>query len=648
MEACPRSQRCEANCGKLAAILQETGELTIRTHANLGGTIHAAGLWSGLAAVVVGLSGCGNGMDAIDRKIDRVLAGHAERLDGGTIVPKESHGEPDLPPQRSLANEDPPSNNPPASALHYTPADENRDFAERLDELQKQSAGADAAAPMSLDLEGCWRQSQKTAREYLSAQDDYVIAAIRLLIERHRWSIRLFADSSVDFSSSQIDGDSSNVLAIVNQLGATKQLPFGGEVAARWVWSATENLRASATDQYVQSSRLVLDGNIPLLRGAGLVAEESRIQAERDLVYAARDFESFRRSFLVSLARDYFDLLQQRDNIASTKLQLERVRSIRDRQQALFEAGRVAKSDVAIAENDVLDAESSLAGANESFLLAGDRFRVRLGLPEGTVIRIEPSEFVLPEPDVTLDHAVAMALDYRLDLQNRRDRLDDTKRGVYVAMNDLLPDLNLRGSVSFPTDASAREGGAVYELDDIQYTAGLTFSLPVDKEAERLALRQSIIGLEQAKRSLDQFRDELIVDVRARVREIERARFSLRIAQARVETALRRKEEQEINADQVDAQVQLDTSNVLLSADRALVQAKTDVRNAVLDYLVATGTMRVKPDGTFQRLPGMGQAAPTQLPPDTPMILPPKGEATPPQSEPQPAPAGPPPGEPRP
>lgn len=639
MEARGRSQRTEANCGKLAAILQETEPLKTPSNTNLGGSARAVGLSAGLAAVSLGLSGCGGGMAAIDRKIDRVLAAHTQRLDGGTIAPQQGWADPHLPPQRSLANEDPPSNNPPASDLQYTPADDKRDFAKRLETLQKQSAGADAAAPLVLDLPGCWHQSQKTAREYLSAQDDYVIAAIRLLIERHRWSIRLFADSSMDFSSSQIDGDSSNVLAIINQLGATKQLPFGGEVAARWVWSATENLRASATDQYVQSSRLVLDGNIPLLRGAGLVAEESRIQAERDLVYAARDFESFRRSFLVSIARDYFDLLQQRDNLASTQLQLDRVRSIRDRQQALFEAGRVAKSDVAIAENDVLDAESSLASANESFLLAGDRFRVRLGLPEGTVIRIEPSEFVLPEPDVTLEHAVAMALDYRLDLQNRRDRLDDTKRGVYIAMNELLPDLNLRGSVSLPTDASAQEGGAVYELDDIQYTAGLTFNLPVDKEAERLALRQSLIGLEQAKRTLDQFRDELIVDVRARVREIERARFSLRIAQARVETALRRKEEQEINADQVDAQAQLDTSNVLLSADRALVQAKTDVRNAVLDYLVATGTMRVEPDGTFQRLPGMGEAAPAQLPPDTPMILPPTGQGTPPQSEPQPAPA---------
>ncbi len=606
--------------------------------------IHAAGLWSGLAAVAVCLSGCGSGMDAIDRKIDRVLAGHAQRLDGGTIAPKTDPNKPDLPPQKALANEDPPSDNPPASELHYTPADENRDFADRLDKLQKESAGADAAAPLSLDLQGCWRQSQKTAREYLSAQDDYVIAAIRLLIERHRWSIRLFADSSVDFASSQIDGDSSNVLAIVNQLGATKQLPFGGEVAAKWVWSATENLRASATDQYVQSSRLVLDGNIPLLRGAGLVAEESRIQAERDLVYAARDFETFRRSFLVSIARDYFGLLQQRDNLASTELQLERVRKIRERQQALFEAGRVAKFDVAIAENDVLDAESSLASAREEFLLTGDRFRVRLGLPEGTVIRIEPSEFAIPEPDTTLGHAVTMALDYRLDLQNRTDRLDDSKRGVYNAMNELLPDLNLRGSVSFPTDASAREGGSVYELDDIQYTAGLTFSLPIDKESERLALRQSIITLQQAERSLDQFRDELIVDVRARVREIERARFSLRLAHARVEAALRRKEEQEINADSVDAQVQLDTSNVLLSADRALVQAKTDVRNAVLDYLVATGTMRVQPDGAFQRLPGMGEAAPANpLPKDSPMILPPKGATvTPPaqaQPEPQPAPA---------
>jgi outer membrane protein TolC len=107
------------------------------------------------------------------------------------------------------------------------------------------------------------------------------------------------------------------------------------------------------------------------------------------------------------------------------------------------------------------------------------------------------------------------------------------------------------------------------------------------------------------------------------VREIERARFSLQLAEDRVQIALRRQEEQEIKADEITAQALVDTENVLDSARRARNQAKTDVRNAVLDYLIATGTLRVRRDGTFQPLPGMEAAPGPELSPDAPPLLPP-------------------------
>jgi len=194
---------------------------------------------------------------------------------------------------------------------------------------------------------------------------------------------------------------------------------------------------------------------------------------------------------------------------------------------------------------------------------------------------------------------------------------------VLIAQNQLLPDLNLSGGVTLPTKAGEREGGSVYELDDIQYSAGLTLNWPIDKENERLGLRQSIIGLHQSQRSFDQFRDNLIIEVRARVREIERARFNLKLAEDRVEINLRRKEEQDIKSDEVEAQALVDTANAIRDAERARDQAKADLRNSVLEYLLRTGTMRVRRDGTFEPLPGMENAPTADLPPDAPTRLPP-------------------------
>jgi hypothetical protein len=245
MEAERDPQRSESNCGKLAAILQETAPLWHRSMSNrtllftcLGGLL---GTW-----VILNQGGCTGRLADVDRRVDRVLAQRSERLGGGAVVPTKTWTERELPSHRSLATRQPESTNPGAAELNFSAAAEGRDFAARLAELQRQTEGVDDPATRRLDLPMCWRQSQETAREYLSAEEDYILAGIRLLIEEHRWSPRLFASSSVNFDSAQVGPPVTNTLRVMNQAGVRKRLPFGGEVEARWVWEASENLRNAA------------------------------------------------------------------------------------------------------------------------------------------------------------------------------------------------------------------------------------------------------------------------------------------------------------------------------------------------------------------------------------------------------------------
>lgn len=535
----------------------------------------------------------------------------ADRLGGGALAPDRTfeHKVGDPADHGSLVAKRPSSVNPGANDLTFTVADEQRDVASRLAAYQ---ALENDPSARKMALDDVLAQAQKTSREFLSAEEDYILAAIRLLIEQHRFDIRLFHSTSATFIEDKTDGNRELTLNLVNELSARKQLPFGGEVAARWIWNASENLRAAASGGYTQSSRLAFDANVPLLRGFGDVAQESLIQAERDLIYAARTFEDFRRSFLVSVARDYFALLQQQDGIASQQRQLESFLQLEERQRSWYEAGRVPEFEVNLATNNVLNARASLANQTEFYILALDRFKVRMGIPVREPVVIEPGQLNIPEPDTTLDRATDLALEYRLDLQNRRDQLDDSKRSVVNAKNNLLPDLNLTGSVTLPTKDSAREGGAVYEADDIDYSAGIRFDLPLDRQTERLQLRAATIALSRSQREYERFRDELILDVRGKTREIERARLNLRLAEERVKINLRRKEEQDLKADEIDAQQRVDTANDIRDAERARDQAKADLRNAVLDYLLATGQLRVQRSGQFEPLPGM----PRQLPND--------------------------------
>ncbi len=560
--------------------------------------------------------GCQNeGLSSIDRRVDELVHVRSSLL-GKDALPPDYRGvnEANEASSRSLTGKTPGTVNPDLDELEFTPrppaeTDEVRALEERLRAYQTLSTVATGARLMG--LADVLKEAQRSSREYITLEEDYVLAAISLLVERHLWSPRLFNDTSLVFNSGQTDGDTETAMNVINELRATQRLPYGGEASARWITSATENLRSAATGQYRQSSSLAFDASIPLLRGAGLIAQEGLIQSERNLVYAARTFEEQRRFFFVGISRDFFALQQQALAMENTMFQLDSVTDQLNRQVALFQSGRQPEFEVNRAEFELLQAKQDLANQRERYVLALDRFKVRLGLPVGDQIEIakRDDQADIPMPEVTLEAAVGLALDYRLDLQNRTDQLDDRRRGVKNARNQLLPNLNLAGNVAFPTDADAREGGAVYEPDDTRYGASVTFGLPLDREIERLNLRRSQISLEQAVRDFDRFRDQLMLDVRGRVRDIERARFSLVLAERQVEITERRRLEQDIKKDQVTPRERLDTETALRNAKNTRDQAATDLRNSILDYLLATGQMRVDKDGIFRRLPGMNPVA---------------------------------------
>ncbi|MBU6413006.1 MAG: TolC family protein [Planctomycetes bacterium] len=554
-------------------------------------------------------------MEAIDKRLANVVGDQAKRMGGGAGAPSRTTAVPSVERADRLRalNKTPNTTNPDAGSLQYQAADEMRDVAARLQSYSVAPTG-DA---LKIDLPSAWRQGQITGREYLTAQEEYLLSAIRLLTERHRWSPRLFNDTFAGISGSGADGDFQHALSVINTMRLTQRLPFGGEVEARWITRATQQLREQASGRYRQSSELALSTSIPLLRGFGTVAREDIIQAERDLIYSAREFERFRRRYLVNLAQDYFNLIQQRSRILNQEKSLDSFRKIDEAEAARVEAGRRPPFQRSITQNQVLGAQSQLASLNESYRLALDRFKIRLGLKPQDSVVLGEIRFELPEPQIELEKAGELALDYRLDLQTQRDRLDDAQRGVSNAKDQLLPSLDFTASTSLPTDPDKRNGGLSLQPDDLDYSAGITLGLPLDREIERLGLKRSLISLEARKRDYAKARDDIVVAVWSALRRIDLARNQLSLAEQQVKINERRLEEQQLKADEVEPQRIVDSQNDLLRAQNDRDQARTDLRIAVLNYLLESDQLRVAPDGTFQPLPGMDSkpgSAPDQAP----------------------------------
>ncbi len=558
-----------------------------------------------LLAVGAGLfiAGCESGMHRIDRNIDRLLAEATTDLGGDAVPPTLQDAEwrqRDVRRTDAVDDTELPTRNPAASELTYEPQPEDFDVMSRLESYDKKHEQA-----LVLDLNGALAFAVAHSREYRFAEEDYVLAAMRLLIERHRWGPRFFNEVSA-LATSVGDGTTyDSALALVNELRVTQRLPYGGEVAVRALANATEDLHRRVAGENVQDASIILSAEIPLLRGAGLAARDDRIQAERELIYAAREFEDFRRRYLFDIAVDFLDLVVQQMRIDNAERQLASFEWLERRQREMVRGGRAAKFEELLAAQDTLFARDRLVSLREQYRLSVDRFKVRLGIPAEDPLEIAMEMPKLPPPQVTTEEAVQQALLYRLDLQTSRDRLVDAQRSVLVAKNALLPDLNLTGSASFGTDPFLSRGGAQLDAERGSYSAGVRLGLPLDREIEMLTVRQREVDLARAERANDELEDTVAVGVRSAIRDIDRAQFSLRLQEENIRIAERRQASIEAAPDRVNAR---DRSEALEEYLRALDDrdaAKRDLQVAILRYLLETGQMRVTLDGTLLPITGL-------------------------------------------
>ncbi len=577
-------------------------------------------------AVCVSLlaGGCSSGLDRIDRQTDRVIRERVAAIGGGAAAPRAFEPGPEG-DRASWYDKRPDTVNPGIETLRFDPAQEGRDVAEILDRYADDATVGGPGA-LNLELDDVFRLAATSSREHRSAEENFILTVISLLIERHLWSPRLFNDTTVGVFGAGADGSFDAALSVINTLRLSQRLPWGGAVEARWVARAAQELVNESTNAWTSSSDLILAADIPLLRGAGRIAQEALIQAEREAVYAARDYERFRRELLVSIAADYFRLLETRARIANQRRQLESQRRREEETAEKVLAGRLNPFQNEITANAVKQSEAQLANLRESYILQLERFKLRLGLDPTASITLGEAGRGLNEPAVSPDEAVARAMAYRLDLQNRRDRLVDTERAVANARNNLLPDLDLSATVTLPTDPRGDQEGLGLNAGWADYSVGATFSAPLDRKVERLSLRQAQIRLERDRRAYQEFRDSVVIQARQSVRAIDLARFQLELAEAQIMINERGLEDLSLR-DDADPQAIIDRQNALLDAENARDQALTELRNAILEYLLTTGQLRVRPDGVFAAPDGMLMAPPVDT--DLPAAIYPENEGDP-------------------
>lgn len=484
----------------------------------------------------------------------------------------------------------------------------------RLDNSFQMGPVAPNAPVTRLDLFRALRFATDHSREYQTQMEDLYLAALDVTLERHLFfEPSPFVTQSFTFDGGQEDVKYRSALTAATSVGVRQRLPYGGEVVAQSLVQFVDALNNHTTDG--ENANLALSATVPLLRGAGRTYLDPVISSERQLVYAVRSFEEYRRQFLVDIASDYFNLVSAERQVANRRTNVETFAALTEKTLALYGAGKVTYLDVQRSLASQYSAESSLVNTLESYQSQIDSFKITLGMDPDEQLEIVPIELQASVPRLELDDAVKLALQYRLDLQTARDQVDDAQRKVDVAKNGLLPDLNLTADThvfnNVGSDARNLSAGTG------TYSAGVTLDLPIDRLAERNAYRRSLINLQRAQRSYATLRDTVSVSARNAMRRIRSAQTNVELQRKAIELAEQRLiyANDLLRQGKVDSREVVDAQQALLDAQDSFNSAQAQLQIQVLQYFKQTGTLRIDPAaGALARALDRGGPSPEKLP----------------------------------
>lgn len=467
-----------------------------------------------------------------------------------------------------------------------------------LEAIQKSlQDGSGPPAPLELDMARTLEVAAACSREFQDQKESLFLSALSLSGTRWEfdWHPSLTATAGVDGNRRSATA-SGGVRA-----GLSKTLSTGATVLSSLLNSFSRSITSS--QPWNASSLLSVGLTQPLLRGFGPdITLERLTQAERDAIYAVREFERYRRRLVVRLTTTFYRLLQQIDQIEIEEANLASLQQNLERNEALRDGGRVPKLQVDQTRQSILTSEARLLNAREALKSSLDSFKITLGLPMEAEIVLDRKAFQelktrgLAPLEIAPEQALAIALGHRLDLKTSADEVEDAERFVAVAADALRIGLDLDLDVSTPSDPRV-PGKPVWR--DTTMGAGLSLDLPLDRTQQRNAYRRAIVSLERARRQKDLQADTVQQEIREGLRRLRQYEQDHAIQVRSVELSMSRVEETETKQQAGRAIIRdvLEARDSLRSAQSALSRVLVDYLTARLELLRDMEVLNLDPEG---------------------------------------------------
>jgi outer membrane protein TolC len=244
------------------------------------------------------------------------------------------------------------------------------------------------------------------SRDYAFALDQLYLTALGLTLNRFEFDCHWFLTNNTLFTQFGSSDTEVNTLNTNSTFGFTRNLYAGGQFMAEFVNNVL--ITFSGVDQTIAVSNLIATFSQPLLRGAGRwVRLEGLTEAERSVLYAARDFARFRKGFYVNLTTvqrgGYLGLLLQLQTVRNRESDLKAQEQNYFMHEALYRAESASVVQVDQTYTSYLQSRSNLIQAQTSLESSLDSYKLNLGLPPDLPVALDDSllkPFQLASPEL--------------------------------------------------------------------------------------------------------------------------------------------------------------------------------------------------------------------------------------------------------
>jgi outer membrane protein TolC len=389
-----------------------------------------------------------------------------------------------------------------------------------------------------------------------------------------------------------------------------QQIPTGGSFSLSLISYRTDTNEAFRLINPLYSSTLSFGFTQPLLKNFGFkVSRKEIIIASKNRDISRNQLRSTLFETIYSVQEAYWNLVYSIEYFKVKQQSLQLARDLLAKNRKEVEVGKLAPIEVlnaqavvASREADILQAESQIK-SNEDLLKTIINLNDEKDLKRIKIVPGDKPEFI--EREITLGEALKEALIKRPDLEMTKIDIENKQLNLSVARNQMLPELNLQVSYWSPGLSGDRliylgddfitgeiigkeEGSATDSLKDAlgllynNWTIGLTLSLPLSSFTTRAAYARSKVELDQSLTKLKNLEQQISLEVRNAVRDIETNVKTVQAYRLAREFATER-----LQAEEKKLNVGLTTNYFVLQYQEELARQRSLELKSIVDYNLA-------------------------------------------------------------